>query len=128
MSNRNVHTVHNEKGWTNRYENSNRTLGYYETKAEAQAAGREKAINNGSEHIIHGLDGKIPMSRLRFRSFKSVDDFVLVSDDKCKSPLAYTTFNIITQGLVIKVSENKVVVKCGDDYNQTYEIKNYNEM
>lgn len=56
MSNRNVHTVHNEKGWT---ENSNRTLGYYETKAEAQAAGREKAINNGSEHIIHGLDGKI---------------------------------------------------------------------
>lgn len=76
----------------------------------------------------NGLDGKIPMSRLRFRSFKSVDDFVLVSDDKCKSPLAYTTFNIITQGLVIKVSENKVVVKCGDDYNQTYEIKNYNEM
>ena len=56
MSNRNVHTVHNEKGWTNRYENSNRTLGYYETKAEAQAAEREKAINNG---IIHGLDGKI---------------------------------------------------------------------
>ena len=59
MSNRNVHTVHNSKGWTNRYENSSRTLGYYSTKAEAQAVGREKAMKNGIEHIIHGLDGKI---------------------------------------------------------------------
>lgn len=76
----------------------------------------------------NGLDGKIPMSRLRFRSFKSVDDFVLVSDDKCKSPLAYTTYNVITPGLVVKVAEDKVVVKCGEDYTETYEIKNYKEM
>ena len=27
MPNRNVHTVHSENGWTNRYENSNRKLG-----------------------------------------------------------------------------------------------------
>ena len=46
MSNRNVHTVHSENGWTNRYENSNRALGYYDTKAEAQAAGREKEMSN----------------------------------------------------------------------------------
>ena len=59
MSRKNVHTVHNEKGWTNRYENSNRTLGYYDTKAKAQEAGREKEIKNGSEHIIHGLNGRI---------------------------------------------------------------------
>jgi len=36
MTNRNVHTVHNKNGWTNRYENSNKALGYYDTKAEAQ--------------------------------------------------------------------------------------------
>ncbi len=59
MPNRNVHTVHTEKGWTNRYENSNRTLGYYDTKVEAQSAGREKAMQNNSEHIIHGLNGRI---------------------------------------------------------------------
>lgn len=60
MSNKNVHTVHNKNGWTNRYENySNRTLGYYNTKAQAQAAGRERAMNNNSEHIIHGLNGRI---------------------------------------------------------------------
>ena len=63
MPNRNVHTVHSENGWTNRYENSNRTLGYYDTKAEAQAAGREKAIQNNSEHIIHGLNGRIVRRR-----------------------------------------------------------------
>ena len=38
MPNRNVHTVHSENGWTNRYEKSNRALGYYDTKAEAQKA------------------------------------------------------------------------------------------
>ena len=53
MPNRNVHTVHSENGWTNRYENSNRAWGYYDTKAE------EKAIQNNSEHIIHGLNGRI---------------------------------------------------------------------
>ena len=61
MPNRNVHTVHSKNGWTNRYENSNRALGYYDTKAKAQAAEREKAIQNNSEHIIHGLDGRIHM-------------------------------------------------------------------
>ncbi len=64
MPNRNVHTVHTEKGWTNRYENSNRTLGYYDTKAEAQSVGREKAMQNNSEHIIHGLNGRIHMEMI----------------------------------------------------------------
>ena len=59
MPNKNIHTVHNEKGWTNKYENSNKNLGHYDTKAEAQSAGKQMATNNKSEHIIHGLDGKI---------------------------------------------------------------------
>lgn len=74
------------------------------------------------------FDGKIPRSRLRFRSFKSVDDFVLVSDDKCKSPLVGVTYGIITPGLVVKVSEDKITIKCGEDYSEDFEIKNYNVM
>lgn len=59
MSKKNVHTVHTDKGWTNKYEGSGRALGYFETKAEAQASGRNKAMDNGVEHIIHGLNGRI---------------------------------------------------------------------
>lgn len=59
MSNKNVHTVHNKKAWVNRYENSNRTLDYYDTKSEVQAVGRERVIKNNSEHIIHGLNCRI---------------------------------------------------------------------
>ena len=59
MPNKNVHTVHSENGWTNRYEKSSRNLGYYDTKKEAQKEGRVIAIKNNSEHIIHGLNGRI---------------------------------------------------------------------
>lgn len=59
MAKRNVHTVYTENGWTNKYEGSNRALGYFETKKEAQQEGREKAKTNGAEHIIHGLNGQI---------------------------------------------------------------------
>ena len=59
MPNRNVHTVHTEKGWANKFEKSSRNIGYYDTKTEAQAAGRITAMKNNSEHIIHGLNGRI---------------------------------------------------------------------
>lgn len=59
MSNRNAYTVHNEKGWTNRHENSSKTLRYYEISVKAKEAEREKALKNSSEHIIHGFGGKI---------------------------------------------------------------------
>ena len=48
MSNKNVHTVHNKEDGRKRYENS-----------EEQAAERERAIKNNSEHVIHGLNGRI---------------------------------------------------------------------
>ena len=62
--------------------------------------------------------------RSRIRSFKSVDDFVLVSDDKCKSPLPTSNLTNITPGLSIKVSGDDVVAKL-NDVEQKYHIDEY---
>lgn len=69
----------------------------------------------------------IPFGRLRFRSFKSVDDFTLVSDDKCKSPLAGTndTCGCISSGLVVKVDGDNVTVK-NETYSKDFKIEEYN--
>ena len=69
----------------------------------------------------------IPFGRLRFRSFKSVDDFVLVSDDKCKSPLASNndTCGFISPGLTIKVDGDNVTMK-NDSYSKDFKIEEYN--
>lgn len=67
----------------------------------------------------------IPASRLRIRTFKSVDDFVLVSDDKCKSPLsADLNLQNITPGLMVKVNGDDIVVKL-NDVEQKYHIDEY---
>ena len=67
----------------------------------------------------------IPASRLRIRSFKSIDDFVLVSDNKCKSPLYGYTLANITPGLTIRVSGDDVIVKLGDEIENKYHIDEY---
>lgn len=67
----------------------------------------------------------IPASRLRIRSFKSIDDFVLVSDEKCKSPLAGYTLPNITPGLIIRVNGDDILVKLGEDVENKYHIDEY---
>jgi hypothetical protein len=54
-----VHTVPHDDGWANRREGSSRVSKIFSTKAEAQAAGRETARNEETEHFIHGLNGRI---------------------------------------------------------------------
>jgi len=54
-----IHTVHRPNGWGNLSVGASRPPKIYPTKLEAQAAGRETAINQGAEHIIHNLDGQI---------------------------------------------------------------------
>ena len=55
-----VHTVPNDKGgWKNVSAGSSRAIGTYRTKAEAQAAGRERAKQSRTEHIVHTRDGRI---------------------------------------------------------------------
>ncbi len=57
--NKNVHTVHNRIGWQNKFENASKAINTYDTKQDAQRAGRLIAKQNNSEHIIHGLNGRI---------------------------------------------------------------------
>lgn len=72
---------------------------------------------------------ELPFGRMRFRGFKSVDDFTLVSDDKCKSPLSGNdeTCGFISPGLVVKVNGDKVVVK-NETATKEFTITEYNEM
>lgn len=54
-----VHTVPHEKGWANIREGAERASKIFETKAEAQKAGRDTARNENTEHFIHNKNGDI---------------------------------------------------------------------
>lgn len=54
-----IHTVPHGDGWANRAEGNSRVSRTYDTKADAQAGGRQMAIDRGVEHYIHNLDGQI---------------------------------------------------------------------
>lgn len=75
-----------------------------------------------------GRDGLIPCGRLRFRSFKSIDDFTLVSDNKCKTPLPGVLWSNVSEGLSVKVVGNDIIVKKGEAEPKKYTITSYNEM
>lgn len=59
--NKNIHTVYNnkEKQWENKEANNKNPFAIASTKKEAQNQGREQAIKNNSENIIHNKDGQI---------------------------------------------------------------------
>lgn len=59
MAKGNIHTVRHDDGWANRAEGNQRVSNTAPTKAQAQAAGREMAIDRGVEHVVHNADGKI---------------------------------------------------------------------
>ncbi|MGZ4791458.1 MAG: DUF2188 domain-containing protein [Ilumatobacteraceae bacterium] len=60
MSNEAMHTVpDNAGGWTNKREGANRGDETYDSKADAQAAGREAAVRDKTKHVIHNADGRI---------------------------------------------------------------------
>ncbi|WP_419909916.1 DUF2188 domain-containing protein [Candidatus Poriferisodalis sp.] len=54
-----IHTVPHGDGWANRREGSSRVFDTHPTKAEAQAAGREAAMRDSTEHLIHKQNGQI---------------------------------------------------------------------
>lgn len=54
-----IHTVKHDDGWANRPEGNERVSNVAPTKTEAQATGREMAIERGVEHVVHNADGKI---------------------------------------------------------------------
>lgn len=54
-----VHTSHQGDRWVNKVEGNQQASNSAATKAEAQAKGRELAINRGAEHYVHNMDGQI---------------------------------------------------------------------
>jgi hypothetical protein len=59
VSNKNLHTVPHGDGWANRREGADRVSRTFDTKREAEQAGRDTAKREGVEHLIHNKDGKI---------------------------------------------------------------------
>ncbi len=54
-----IHTVYKGDGWVNVREGSSRSLDRHTTKADALAAGRERAKKDKVEHLIHNKNGQI---------------------------------------------------------------------
>lgn len=54
-----VHTLPHGDGWANKRSGSKRVSKTFDTKAAAEAAGRETARRENTEHLIHKKDGTI---------------------------------------------------------------------
>ena len=57
------HVVHIPNGgWDVKRGGAQRSSGHFDTKVEAIDAGRQISVNQGTEFLIHGLDGRIQSS------------------------------------------------------------------
>jgi hypothetical protein len=54
-----VHTVPHDKGWANKRAGASKASKVFSTKTAAQRAGRETAMREKVEHIIHTASGKM---------------------------------------------------------------------
>ena len=54
-----IHTIKHVDGWANKVEGNSKVSNTAPTKADAEARGREMAIQRDSEHYIHRQDGTI---------------------------------------------------------------------
>lgn len=59
MAKGDIHTSKQGDKWVNKVEGNQRVSNSATTKAEAQATGRDMAIDRGVEHLIHKQDGTI---------------------------------------------------------------------
>ena len=61
MAKGDIETFFEDDQWKNKVEGGSRASNTADTKAKAQAAGRQMAIERGVEHIIRNKDGEIGM-------------------------------------------------------------------
>ena len=59
MATGDIHTSKQGEKWVNKAEGNQRASNAHDTKAEAQAAGKDMAIDRGVEHYVHKQDGTI---------------------------------------------------------------------
>jgi len=80
------------------------------TKEEFSKLGKKlSGVINTDMVAIHN---QVP--RMRFSQFNSIDDFELVSDYRCISPLAGVTSREIHEGLVVSVKGDSIAVDLND--------------
>lgn len=54
------HVVHNSKGgWDVKRSGAKRSSGHFMTKEQAVSAGRQISRNQGTEFVVHGMNGRI---------------------------------------------------------------------
>ncbi len=59
MAKGDIDTYYEGGQWKNRPQGNERATSTHDTKASAQAAGRDMAIDRGVEHVIKKMDGTI---------------------------------------------------------------------
>lgn len=59
MTKGDIETYYEDGQWKNKAEGNTRASGTYDTKADAQADGRQMAIDRGVEHVVKRMDGTI---------------------------------------------------------------------
>ena len=59
MAGKHQHVVKRDDGWAVRGENNQRDTSHHRTQSEAERAARDIAINQRSEVLIHGENGRI---------------------------------------------------------------------
>ena len=59
MANKNQHVVPHPQGWAVKGEGNQKASSVHSTQREAIGAAREIARNQGSEMLIHGVNGRI---------------------------------------------------------------------
>ena len=62
-----IHTVCRDGGWANVCDGWPRARDPHSTKREAQAAGRERAVLEETDHVVHDVDGMVEQ-RISFRN------------------------------------------------------------
>ena len=65
-----IHTVCRDDGWTNVCDGWPRARDPHSTKPEAEAAGRERAKEEKTDHIVHDAEGTIE----KHTSFRNLPD------------------------------------------------------
>lgn len=59
MSGKNQHVVKRDSGWAVRGEKNSKDTSHHATQEDARQAARQIAINQKSEVLVHGRNGKI---------------------------------------------------------------------
>jgi hypothetical protein len=68
MAQGDIETYYEDGQWKNRPEGNQRASSSHDTKTDAQARGREMAIDGGVEHVIKKADGTIEAKKTYPRS------------------------------------------------------------